>query len=121
MTPNTGHWTGVTSRSQPMAFDVISSGGQWRSFELTTSWTVTACGVTTSGTTSVNIAGVGAIVDGQFGTYGLFSFAGRFDSPTTAAGTYSFSNYPISYSIPIPPYVCNIHLFQSGTWAAGLN
>lgn len=36
-------------------------------------------------------------------------------------GTYSFSNYPISYSIPIPPYVCNIHLFQSGTWTAGLN
>ncbi len=104
-----------------MAFDVISSGAQWRSFELTTDWTATVCGVTTSGTTSVNIIGAGAIVDGQFATYGLFSFAGRFDSPVTATGTYSFSNYPISFSIPIPPYVCNIHLFQSGSWTAELH
>ena len=103
-----------------MAFDVINGGTQWRTFELTTDWTATACGVTTSGTLSVSIAGPGAITDGQFTLYGLFSFSGRFDSPISATGTYSFSNYPVSYTIPVPPYICNIHLYQMGTWTANL-
>ncbi|MEZ4768018.1 MAG: hypothetical protein R2844_06265 [Caldilineales bacterium] len=118
VTPVPGPWSGTTGRGHAMSFEVFGGGGQWRTFALTTDWTSTACGVTTTGTVSVSIAGPGAIAGGQFGTYGLFSFSGRFDTSTTSAGTYGFANYPISYPIPVPPYICNFHLFQTGTWNA---
>ena len=77
-------------------------------------------GVTTTGTVSVSITGPGTVSNGQFSTYGLFSFSGRFDTPASASGTYSFSNYPLSHPILFPPYICNIHLGQNGLWTAYL-
>jgi hypothetical protein len=101
--PVDGHWTGSTSRSQPMSFDVSSGGTAWSNLTLRTTASVGGCTATVEVTVSP-----GTIVNNQFsGGGGNFSFTGQFNSPTTASGTYSFVNHPGCGGFS-----------QSGTWTA---
>lgn len=101
--PIDGHWTGTTSRSQPMSFDVASGGTTWSNFTLRTTASVGGCTATVEVTVSP-----GTITNNQFSSGGgNFSFTGQFNSPTTASGTYSFVNYPGCGGFS-----------QSGTWTA---
>ena len=117
-TPISGHWTGTTSRSYPMSFDVSIGSTQWMSFTLTTDFVATTCANAT-GTITTTVSGPGAIVDNQFSYTGsTFAFAGQFDSTITAMGTYTYTNHQIVIGLPYPPYVCFYYLNQSGTWTA---
>jgi hypothetical protein len=101
-----GHWTGTTSRGQPMSFDVSAGGPQWATFKLKTDFVIGAC----SGTVETTVPGPGAITNNSFswsGTY--FSFNGQFSAATTASGNYSFTNEPVTG--------CGT-FSQSGTWSA---
>ncbi|HLF29077.1 MAG TPA: hypothetical protein VJG32_22340 [Anaerolineae bacterium] len=113
-----GRWIGATSRGQPLLLDVSSDSAQWSNFVLTTDFAAPSCGVSYSELTQTT-AGPGNITSNQFSfSGGVFSFTGRFNSATTASGTYTFSNYPFVYPLPGPPYVCVFYLTQSGTWTA---
>jgi hypothetical protein len=107
-TPPNGHWTGTTSRSQPMSFDVSSKGTAWSNFKLKTDFQVGLC----SGTTEITISGPDAITNNQFShNGGTFSFSGQLNSSTSASGVYAYVNYFIAG--------CGT-LNQSGTWTAQL-
>lgn len=104
--PEDGHWTGTTSRSQPMSFNVSSGGANWNTFHLRTTYQVGSC----SGTTEITLSGPGVIANNQFSGSGSFlSFTGQFNSPTTASGSYSFLNHPGCGGFS-----------QSGTWTANV-
>ncbi len=104
--PQDGTWRGTTNRSYPMSFDIIGNGSQWRTFKLKTNFQIGGC----SGTVEVTIPGPGDINGNQFSRTGsTFAFAGSFDSPTTAHGTYDFVNEEV--------YSCG-YFTQSGTWTA---
>jgi hypothetical protein len=100
------HWTGTTSRGQPMSFDVSTDGKQWRNFKLKTDFVIGSC----SGTTETTVPGPGDITSTQFSlNMGTYSFSGQFNSPTTASGSYSFVDRSIT----------NCGTFsQTGTWTA---
>ena len=100
-------WIGTTSRGHPMSFVVSPSGSQWSTFTLKTDATVGPCSVLLETT----IVGPGAITNGQFSQSGSFAFTGQFTSPSTASGTYRFTNHPV--------FGCG-NLTQSGTWTANL-
>jgi hypothetical protein len=106
--PAEGHWTGTTSRGQPMSFDVSTSGTQWSTFKLKTDFTIGGC----SGTVEKTVPGPGAITNDAFSlSLSTFSFTGQFTSASTASGTYSFTNE----NIP----TCGT-FSQSGTWTASM-
>lgn len=104
--PIDGHWTGTTSRGQPMSFDVSSGGTSLNNFKLKTDFLVGPC----SGTTEITIPSPRAITNNQFsGGSGSFSFSGQFNSPTTASGTYAYINN----------FIPGCGTFsQSGSWTA---
>jgi hypothetical protein len=105
--PPDGHWTGTTSRGQPMSFNVSSKGATWSNFKLKTDYSFGGC----SGTVEVTLSGPGTITNNQFSsTSGAFSFSGQLTSLTSATGTYSFVNSSTG---------CGL-LNQSGTWTANL-
>lgn len=110
-----GAWSGTTSRAQPMSFTV--TGTQWSTFVLTTDYSAPSCSAT--GTIQISTPGPGSITSDQF-TYtnpsGTYSFEGQFTSPTSASGTYTFTNYQILASFF--PSMCYYYLTQSGTWSA---
>ena len=102
-----------------MSFDISSDGTQWSNFKLKTDFSTTSCGGSTSGTIETTITGPGSISGNQFSFSGsTFSFMGKFNSPTTASGTYAFTNLQIVIGLPYPPYVCYYYLTQSGTWTS---
>ncbi len=104
--PLAGHWTGTTSRGQPMSFDVIGSGTQWATFKLKTDFVIGGC----SGTVEYTVPGPGAITNDAFSrSLSTFSFNGQFTSPAAASGNYSFINEPVTG--------CGTFT-QSGTWSA---
>jgi hypothetical protein len=103
-TPVDGHWTGTTSRGQPMSFDGSGGDTVWSSLKLKTTFSIGGC----SGTVEVTVS-PGTITNNQFSyNGGTFSFSGQFTSPTTASGTYAFVNHP----------GCGSSFTQSGTWTA---
>ena len=105
--PPDGHWTGTTSRNQPMSFDVSNGGTIWRIFKLKTNFVLGSC----NGTVEVTVSGPGSISNNQFIRSGSnFSFSGQLTSPQTASGTYTFVNQSTG---------CGL-LTQSGTWTANL-
>jgi hypothetical protein len=117
--PQPGHWTGLTSRSQPVSFDVDPGGATWREFKLKIDFSVQACGGTVAGTTEVSVAGPGAIAGGEMSYDGAtFDFGGSFGSATSADGYYSFTNHRIVAGVPYPPFTCTFYLTTSGTWSA---
>ncbi len=104
--PQDGHWTGTTSRSHPMSFDVSSGGTTWSNFVLRTDGVVGPCSVTITTT----VPGPGAIANGQFSFSGsYFAFSGQFTSSSAASGSYAYTNY----NIPGCGYFS-----QAGTWTA---
>jgi hypothetical protein len=114
--PVAGHWSGATSRGYEASFEVDSGGNQWSDFSIETDFTAPGCA---SGTMSVALHGPGEIEDDEFEhTSGTFQFSGRFDSQTTASGTYEFDNYQVVIGLPGPPFVCIYYLTQSGDWSA---
>ncbi len=105
-TPQPGSWSGLTSLSHPMSFQVSANSSQWSNFSLTTEVVIGACSVTTT----ITIPGPGNITNNQISYTGsTFSFTGTFTSSTQANGTFNFINYPITG--------CGT-FSQSGTWAA---
>lgn len=111
------HWAGITSRSQPMSFDVSGNGAQWSNFKLRTDFSAPSCG--SSGTIEVTIPGPGNITANQFSYTGsTYAFTGQFLSASTASGTYAFTNYQIIIPLPGPPFICYYYLTQNGTWTA---
>jgi len=106
--PVDGHWTGTTSRSQPMSFNVSSGGTSLNTFKLKTDFKAGPC----SGTTEITIPSPRPITNNQFsGSGGSFSYSGKFNTPTSASGTYAYTNHVITN--------CGI-LNQSGTWTANI-
>ena len=104
--PADGSWTGTTNLGKSISFSVQSSGAQWNTFKLTTSYTNGGCSVTLT----MNAPG-GSIVNGQFNWAGsYFAFTGEFTSELTATGTYMFTNQPTG---------CGT-FSQSGTWTASV-
>ena len=95
--PVGGHWSGLTSRTQPMSFDVSADGSLWTDFSL-------SAPVQAGVGTVAEVPGPGAIVNGSFAvTYasGTFQATGTITSENTASGTYTFSSYylgPYGYS-----------------------
>ena len=90
-----------------MSFTVQSSGTQWATFALTTDFSLGAC----SGTLETTINGPGSITGGQFNWTGShFAFAGTFDTPVSAHGTYAYTGQVIGSG-------CST-LTQAGTWSA---
>lgn len=105
--PPDGHWTGPTSRGQPMSFNVSDKGATWTNFKLKTDYVFGGC----SGTGEITLSGPGTITNNQFSrSSGDFSFSGQLASLTSASGTYSIVNYNTG---------CGL-LTQSGTWTATL-
>ncbi|MEW6367141.1 MAG: hypothetical protein AB1714_21130 [Acidobacteriota bacterium] len=105
--PQTGHWSGKTSTSQPVSFDVVSGGTQWRTFKLKTGFRVGGC----TGTIEITTFGPGTIANNKFGSTGsTYAFTGQFVSTTSARGTYKFTNFYLN------PW-CG-YLTQNGTWTA---
>jgi hypothetical protein len=114
ITPLDGAWSGTTNQPRAVSFTVISSGTQWSTFTLAIY--VAACGLTMTNYIYGPGYGPGAITNGQFSGSGssgagTVSFAGTFTSTTTASGTFSYVNYPISG--------CGT-LNASGTWTASI-
>ncbi|MBI2838606.1 MAG: hypothetical protein HYX75_09840 [Acidobacteria bacterium] len=106
ITPTSGSWTGTTSRGQPMSYQVISGGTQYRYFKLKTDFDFGSC----YGTTETTVTSTGSISNGSFGsTGGTFGYTGQFSSATSATGTYQYSGLYI--------YPCG-YLYQTGTWSA---
>jgi hypothetical protein len=105
--PLDGHWTGTTSLSQPMSFDVSAGGTLLNNFKLKTNFQVGPC----SGTTEITISSPRIITNNQFSSSGSFSFSGQFNTPTSASGTYAYVNHFI-------PGCGNFN--QSGTWTANV-
>ena len=106
LVPPDGHYTGTTSRGQPMSFDVSGNGTVWSNFTLKTDFVIGSC----SGTIEKTILGPNAITSNQFSYSGsTYSFSGQLNSLTTASGSYSFVNESITN--------CGL-LTQSGTWTA---
>ena len=104
--PVSGHWTGSTSRGQPMSFDVSISGTQWSTFKLKTDFTIGSC----SGTVEYTVPGPGDIINDAFSrSLSTFSFNGQFTSPAAASGNFAFTNEPVTG--------CGTFT-QSGTWSA---
>ena len=116
-TPMSGVWGGVTSRSLPMSFQVSLSGAQWQQFGLTTDYSAPECHITST-QILLSLLGPGAITDSHFSGTGDFAFEGWITG-TTAAGTYSITNYAITVGMDEPPGVCTYYLTQGGTWVAG--
>lgn len=103
-----GHWTGTTGQNRPMSFDVLAGGNQWDNFRVQA--TFSNCNVLLTYT----LYGPGSINNNQFSgvsSDGVFAFSGRFNSASTASGTYNFFN------ISIPG--CG-NRSQSGTWTANV-
>ena len=96
-------WAGVTDRGNPMSFEVTSAGrpegAQWQNFKLSICFKVTFDpfgGVRCDIPYTAEVAGPGAIISDTFASVGAtFSFAGRFDSPSRATGTYEFDAQPV--------------------------
>lgn len=104
--PTDGNWKGNTNRGYNVSFNVTGSGTSWNTFKLKTSFSVGGC----SGTMETTVPGPGTIADNRFTrTAGEFAFSGEFTSPTTATGTYSYTNSYI--------YGCG-YFSQTGTWSA---
>ena len=104
--PKDGHWTGTTSRSQPMSFDVSSGGTVLNNFKLKTTFQVGPC----SGTVETTVSSPRPITNNQFSSNGgSFVFSGQFNTSTSAGGTYAYINQ----------FIPNCGIFnQSGTWTA---
>ncbi len=118
ISPTVGAWTGTTNRGFPMSFTV--SGTQWSNFKLKTDFAATNC-YNITGTFEITVPGPGTISNRQFSyTSSTYSFTGKFNSVSTASGTYSFKNRQIALGIPFPPYVCYYYFTQSGTWTASV-
>jgi hypothetical protein len=118
-TPYDGPWTGTTSRSHPMSL-TASGSATWSNFKYKTDVYCEHYGVT--GTIELTTAGPGAITDGQFSfSGGTYAFIGAFDTPTTASGTYTLTNYPWTFSVPPPIYVHTHYVNQSSTWTASFS
>jgi len=117
--PSIGRWAGTTSRGQAMSFKTQMGSLQWKDFRLKTDYVVpAACGGGT-GTFDNTISILGDIVDNQFDyTTVTYKFHGQFTSPTTATGTYEYTEHEVTSLRFGPPYVCYTYLTQSGTWAA---
>ena len=104
-----GLWEGTTNYGKPMSFNVIGYGTQWSSFKLKATFPQI--------TLTHTVFGPGDIISGQFSyshPLNTYSFSGVFSSSTTAAGTYSFNDFPI-YT-----HYQTIYLSQSGTWTASI-
>ncbi len=71
-------------------------------------------------TTTITQSGPGTITDGAFSysNGSTLAFTGAFDTPTTASGTYTLTNYPVTHGLPGPPYVHTDYVTHSGTWSA---
>jgi hypothetical protein len=104
--PKDGHWTGTTSRSQPMSFDVSSGGTVVNNFKLKTNFQVGPC----SGTFETTLSSPRPITNNQFSSNsGSFTFSGQFSTSTSASGTYAYVNH----------FIPGCGIFnQSGTWTA---
>ncbi len=111
--PNEGEWTGTTSRGHSISFDVGSGSNQWSNFSLETDWS----SGDSSGTIEINVEGPEDISGNRFRYYGDgYYFDGEFTSPSTASGTYTFTDYKITISDnPYPQYY---YLNQTGEWTA---
>jgi PKD repeat protein len=107
-TPQDGHWTGNTSRSRPMSFNISLGGTRWNTFTLQTDGLVGSCNLVLTTT----VLGPSVISNNQFSWSGsYFSFSGQFNSTTTASGSYAYNNYNIAG--------CG-NFTQSGTWTASI-
>lgn len=115
--PTARYWNGTTNREYPTSFDISLDGSEWRNFTLKTDFSAPNCGAT--GTVEILVYGPGKVTKKQFSyKSGDYTFTGKFNSETSAAGTYRFDNYEIFIGLPFPPYVCYAYLTQSGTWTA---
>jgi len=122
-TPLTGHWKGTTNRHGHMSFDVSTDSTQWSNFRLYYYYYSSKCNE------SIHIYmgpfGPGIISSGTFTySWNTFSFSGNFTSPTTATGTYVFTNHPVIFTYlppwPAPPIFCYDWFSVSGTWTASI-
>jgi hypothetical protein len=103
--PLPGHWTGSTSRSDPVTFDVAPPRDRWGNFEL-------EAPVQAGVSTIAMVPGPGVIAGGSFSVdlySGKFTASGSFSSEGTATGIYNFSSFNLG------PYG---YFTQSGTWSA---
>jgi hypothetical protein len=102
-----------------MSFFVNSDGTNWNTFHLTAAFVATTC-YNSSGQLETTTPGPGNIINNQFSiSSSIFSATGQFTSPTTATGTYSFSQN-IIVPLPFPPYTCSYYFNESGTWTASI-
>ena len=119
-TPYDGPWAGTGISGYPVSFTVSGGGTAWSDFKYKLDVYCEHYGV--SSTMEFTTPGPGTITDGQFSfSSGGIAFTGSFDTPTTASGTWSLTDY--SWVIPLPPptYVHVHTLNYSGTWTAMFN
>ena len=107
--PRDGHWSGSTSQGKDVGFDVLSGGTRYNAFEIGVQ--SGGCGVSltiTSGSGGFPIANNQFTLSGSSSFGGSYVFAGTFNSPSSASGTFSFNGYNTG--------ACSIS--ASGTWQA---
>jgi hypothetical protein len=113
------HWTGtVTSTTRPVSFDALNDGTLWFNFSVSVPYN----GCSKTGNSTILTGGPGAISSRSFSfstPSNSFRFSGTFTTNTTAAGTYTLSNYPVCVWITPPGYCCYAVTSGSGTWSAG--
>jgi hypothetical protein len=92
--PSGGSWTGTTNYGLPVSFTVSSSGTVWSNFSL--QFTYITFPILCFGQLTITVPGPGNIVADQFSVSASTSFSAtvQFTSPTTATGSFSFTNYP---------------------------
>ena len=116
-TPYNGPWTGTTSEGRAMSFTTSSGGTAWSSFLYTIAFYCPAVGGTV--TTGITSSGPGTITAGEFSYSGSgVAITGHFNTPTTASGTYTLTQYSVIHGIPYPPYVHTDKIDHSGSWTA---
>ena len=119
-TPFDGPWTGTNSAGRAVTFTTSGTGTAWTSFSYGISFFCPTLGGTV--TTTITQSGPGAITDGEFSySSSTLAFTGSFDTPTTASGTYTLTEYPVTHGIPFPPNVHTDYISHSGTWTAAFS
>jgi len=118
-TPYDGPWIGTTSEGRAVSFTVSNGGSEWGGFLYTIAFFCPAIGGTV--TTGITTSGPGTITDGEISYSGPngVAFTGAFDTPTTASGTFTLTDYAVTHGgLPYPPYVHTDIIDHSGTWTA---